>query len=52
MDNKILDHDHYIIATLKPTQLNQIKSLEQNLQSTSNKNIVLIAYEPSTHNPT
>ncbi|BAB05470.1 hypothetical protein P4637_01180 [Halalkalibacterium halodurans] len=44
--------DHYATMALTEPQLNQIRQLEEQLRKETNKDVVLIAYEESDHNPT
>lgn len=49
VDKKSLEHDGFAAAELSSDQLDSILTLEQNLRSDSNKDIVLIAYEDREH---
>lgn len=44
MENKL--YDDYTIAHISTTDVNRIYELEESIKNSSNKNIVLIAYEP------
>jgi hypothetical protein len=50
MDN--INSDYYTTADLKPEMLIKIKSLEEEIKSATNREVILIAYEESDHNPT
>jgi len=43
------DDDRFAAADLSPDQLDNVLTLEENLRSHSNKDIVLIAYEETEH---
>ena len=50
--NAPYEYDRYNTAKLNPEQLQQIKFLEDSLRSSTDKEVILIAYEESEHNPT
>ncbi|WP_202595375.1 hypothetical protein [Halalkalibacter okhensis] len=47
-----VEFDRYTAAELSPELLERIISLEQEINSTTDKDVVLIAYEESQHNAT
>ncbi|MFC0560096.1 hypothetical protein [Halalkalibacter alkalisediminis] len=44
--------DRYIAADLSPDLLNRVMMLESEIRNATDKDVVLIAYEESQHNPT
>ncbi|WP_169917338.1 hypothetical protein [Alkalihalobacterium alkalinitrilicum] len=46
------EFDRYTAAHLNPELLNRVIELEKDLQAQTNKDVILIAYEESEHNPT
>ncbi len=50
--NKPVEFDRYTAADLSPDLLERIVSLEDEIRSTTDKDVVLIAYEESQHNAT
>ncbi len=52
MERKPLEFDRYIAANLSPELLERVISLEKDLRCTIDKDVILIAYEESEHNPT
>ncbi|ARK30472.1 hypothetical protein [Halalkalibacter krulwichiae] len=53
MDQKQpLEFDRYTAADLNPDLLNRIMLLESEIRNETEKDVVLIAYEESQHNPT
>ncbi|MDT8861072.1 hypothetical protein N0O92_12585 [Alkalihalobacillus sp. MEB130] len=47
-----LDYDRYTAADLSPELLQRVVSLEEEIKQSTDKDVVLIAYEESQHNPT
>ncbi|WP_209123756.1 hypothetical protein [Alkalihalobacillus sp. BA299] len=46
------EFDRYTAAQLSQDLLDRVIALEKDLQSQTNKEVILIAYEESEHNPT
>lgn len=44
--------DHYTAAKLSPELLEKVEALETELREAMDKEVLLIAYEESEHNPT
>ncbi|MFC0472556.1 hypothetical protein ACFFHM_19235 [Halalkalibacter kiskunsagensis] len=45
------EFDRYTAADLSPELLERVTSLEEDIRSATAKDVVLIAYEESDHNP-
>jgi hypothetical protein len=46
-----LEYDRFTAANLNPALLEKVKILEEELRAETHKDVVLIAYEESQHNP-
>ncbi|MDQ0257908.1 hypothetical protein J2S74_005371 [Evansella vedderi] len=51
-DKNLLDYDRFAAANLSPDLLSKVMSLEAELRAETHKDVILIAYEESQHNPT
>jgi hypothetical protein len=49
---KPVEFDRYTAADLSPELLQRVTSLEEDIRSATDKDVVIIAYEESNHNPT
>ncbi len=47
-----VEYDRYTAADLSPELLQRIVTLEEEIKNATEKDVVLIAYEESQHNPT
>jgi len=47
-----MEFDRYTAAELSPEILNRVMMLESEIRNATDKEVVLIAYEESQHNPT
>lgn len=54
LENKYstMEEDHFTAAKLNPNLIQKVKLLEAELQAETEKEVILIAYEESSHNPT
>lgn len=50
--HSITEEDRFTAAKLSPELISKVKSLETELQAETEKEVILIAYEESNHNPT
>ncbi|WP_227936348.1 hypothetical protein [Alkalihalobacillus deserti] len=51
-DKQPFEYDRYSAANLSPDLLNRVMLLETEIREATDKDVVLIAYEESQHNPT
>lgn len=47
-----MEFDRFTAAELSPDLLNRVMMLESEIREATSKDVVLIAYEESQHNPT
>ncbi|TWI54553.1 hypothetical protein [Halalkalibacter nanhaiisediminis] len=52
MEKNPTEYDRYTTANLTPELVEKVMELEASLRSAADRDVILIAYEESGHNPT